>query len=216
MGALPKREFSAGLCFFLVIAILAPLINASSCVVDSNQSLGDVSKLPENYEYSCSNPLTLNFGNFSCITAVDRMCIDSMINKTDYITTLLRDDAEKQAFAPAISKLQNSSLYITQAQIARTSIFRSISDAMKDTCNQNFELMLAGGTLSIFNPMAEQMIIAFFSGCMINDFWYTSDADTALTSVEKALTYNSQGINLPETRITLVKKEQHTTKSEML
>ena len=196
MGALPKCAFSAELCFFLILTLLVIPINASSCIVDSNQSLGDVSKLPENYEYSCSNPLTLNFGNFSCITAVDRMCVDSIINKTDYITSLLRDDSEKQAFAPAISRLQNVSSYVLQAQIARTSIFRSISDAMKDTCNQTFELMLAGGVLSVSIPILGQLSIALFSGCVINEFWYVSDADTTLTSVEKALTYNSQGMNL--------------------
>ena len=196
MGALPKRAFSAGLCFFLVVLILAAPISASSCIVDLNQSLGDVNKLPENYEYSCSNPLTLNFGNFSCITAVDRMCVDSMINKTDYITSLLRDDSERQAFAPAISRLQNASFYVMQAQIARASIFRSISDAMKDSCNQSFEVMLAEGVLSLHIPLAGQMFAALFSGCVINDFWYISDADTTLTSVEKALTYNSQGMNL--------------------
>jgi len=189
MGNLPKSAFSDILPCIVLFASLAGCIAAvpGSCVVDQGQSLGDIKRMSEQYDYVCSNPLMLNFGNFSCAVAVDRLCVTYMINNTAQIESILRDDAERQEFAEAVSYLRNSSFYVKEANNKRDGIF----GRMRAYCYPD----ISEGTVPQDTLVVEYIHSMSGLNCIIFSNLYQFDADAVLYNTKLALSYSSKAIN---------------------
>jgi len=196
MGNLPKSVFSDILPCIVFFVSLAGCIAAvsGSCVVDQGQSLGDIKRMPEQYDYVCSNPLMLNFGNFSCAVAVDRLCVTYMINNTAQIESILRDDAERQEFAEALSYLRNASYYVIEANNKRNGIFGQLYT----TCHPSEEPAPqdnAAIALAANSPIMNYISLLNSVDCAVFSNLYQFDADAVLYNTEFALSYSSKAIN---------------------